>query len=119
MYQSSQTNMMQKDKQKKKPNRSILRSDLALKVTMGCRTNESCNLKRNLGFRLHDVVNIKEQTIINSMKDAFEEEDLQTQYNVLGSRIDFYFHKHKLAIKVVNYNIATGILLIKLEGKKC
>ena len=36
------------------------------------------------------------------MKDAFEGEDMQTQYNVLGSRIHFYFHKHKLAIKVMN-----------------
>ena len=79
-----------------------MHSDLALKVKMGCRTNESFNLKRNLRFRIHDVINTKEQTIINSMKDAFEGEDMQTQYNVLDSRIDFYFHKHKLAIKVMN-----------------
>ena len=45
---------------KKQPNRRFLRSDLALKVVMGCRTDESCNLKRSLGFRLHDVINIKE-----------------------------------------------------------
>ena len=25
---------------------------------------------------------------------------MQTQYSVLGSRIDLYFHKHKLAIEV-------------------
>ena len=59
---------------------------------MGCRTNESFNLKRNLWFRIHDVINTKEQTIINSMKDAFEGEDMQTQYNALGSRIDFYIN---------------------------
>ena len=59
---------------------------------MGCRTNQSCNLKWNLGFRLPDVINTKEQTIINSMKDAFEGEDMQTQYNALGSRIDFYIN---------------------------
>ena len=46
---------------------------------MDCRTVESCNLKRNLGFTLHDVSNTKEQTIINSMKDVFEGEDMQTQ----------------------------------------
>ena len=38
-------------------NRRFLRSDLALKVIMGCRTYESCNLKRNLGFKLHDIIN--------------------------------------------------------------
>ena len=76
-----------------------MRIDLALKVIMDCRTDESCNLKRNLGFRLHDVINTKEQTVINSIKDAFEGEDMQTQYSVLGYRIDLYFHKHKLAIE--------------------
>ena len=40
---------------------------------MDCRTDESCNLKKNLGFTLHDVINTKEQTVINSIKDAFEE----------------------------------------------
>ena len=34
-----------------------------------CRTDESCNLKRNLGFRLHDVVNSKEQTVLESIKN--------------------------------------------------
>ena len=67
---------------------------------MNCRTDESCNLKKNLGFTLHDVINAKEQTIINSIKDAFEGEDKQTQYNVIGYRIDLYFHKYNLAIQV-------------------
>ena len=67
---------------------------------MDCRTDESCNLKRNLGFTLHDVINTKEQTIINSIKDAFEGEDMQTQYTVIGYRIDLYFHEYKLAIEV-------------------
>ena len=46
------------------------------------------------------MINTKEQTVINSIKDAFEGEDMQTQYSVLGYRIDLYFHKHKLAIEV-------------------
>ena len=41
------------DKPKKQPNRRFLRSDLASKVIMDCRTDDSCNLKRNIGFRLH------------------------------------------------------------------
>ena len=82
------------------PNRRFLRSDLALKVITDRRTDESCNLKRNLGFRLHDMINTKEQTVINSIKDAFEGENMQTQYTVLNYRIDLYFHKYKLAIEV-------------------
>ena len=67
---------------------------------MDCREDGSCNLKRNLGFALHNVINTKEQTVINSVKNAFEVEDMQTQYTVLGYRIDLYFHKYKLAIEV-------------------
>ena len=67
---------------------------------MDCRTDESCKFKRNLGFTLHDVINTKEQTVINSIKDAFEGENMQTQYTVLNYRIDLYFHKYKLAIEV-------------------
>ena len=51
--------------------RRFIHNDLALKIKMDCRTDELCNLKRNLGFTLHDVINTKEQTVINSIKDAF------------------------------------------------
>ena len=67
---------------------------------MDCRTDEPCNLKRNLGFRLYEVINTKEQTVLKSIKDAFEEEDMQNQYSASGYRIDLYFHKHKLATEV-------------------
>ena len=84
----------------KQSNRRFIRNDLALKTIMDCRTDESCNLKRNLGFTLHYVINTEEQTVINSIKDAFEVENMQTQYTVLDYRTDLYFHKYKLAIKV-------------------
>ena len=67
---------------------------------MDCRTDEPCNLKRNLGFRLYEVINTKEQTVLKSIKDAFEEEDMQNQYSASGYKIDLYFHKHKLATEV-------------------
>ena len=84
----------------KQSHRKFIRSDLALKIIMDYRTDESCNVKRNLGFRLHDVINTKKQIAINSIKDAFEGENMQIQYTVLGYRIEFYFHKYKLAIEV-------------------
>ena len=37
---------------------------------------------------------------MNSIKDMFEGENIQTQYSVLGYRIDLYFHEYKLAIEV-------------------
>ena len=39
---------------------------------MDCRTDKSCNFLQKLGFTLHDVINIKEQTVINSINDVFE-----------------------------------------------
>ena len=47
------------NKPKKQPNKRSFRCDLALKAIMNCRTDESCNLKKNLWFRLHDVINTK------------------------------------------------------------
>ena len=35
---------------------------------MDCRTDKSCSLQKKLGFKLYDVINTKEQTIINSIK---------------------------------------------------
>ena len=67
---------------------------------MDRRADESCNLKRNLGFNLHGLINTKEQIALKSIKDAFEGESKWTQSSVLRYRIDLYFYKHKLAIEV-------------------
>ena len=46
------------------------------------------------------MINIKEQSAISAIKDAFEGEDMKTQYSVLSYRIDLFFHKYELAIEV-------------------
>ena len=46
------------------------------------------------------MINTKEQTEVNSIKDAFEGENMHSQYTVLGYWIDLYFHKYKLAIAI-------------------
>ena len=84
----------------KQSHRRFIHVDLALKVIMDCKTDESCKFKRNLGFTLHDVIDTKEQSVINSIKDAFEAENMQTQYSVLSYRIDLYFYKCQLAVEV-------------------
>ena len=63
---------------------------------MDCRTNESCSLKRKLGFNPIDITNTKKQTILRAIKDPFERENMQTQYSVLGYRIYLYFLNYKL-----------------------
>ena len=40
-------------------------------VIMHCRTPESCKFKRSLGFKLHNVINCTEQTVLEPIKDAF------------------------------------------------
>ena len=58
-------------------NRTFLHISLALKITMDCRTDKSCSFLKKLGFKLYDVINTKEQFIINSIKDMFEGENIQ------------------------------------------
>ena len=84
------------------PNRRFIRVDLALKVKMDCRTDESCKIKKRLRFKLHDVINTKEQTVISAIKDAFEGENMQTQYSVLGYKIDLFFINTNLQLKLMN-----------------
>ena len=45
---------------------------------MDCRTDESRNLKKNLGFRLHNLINTQEKTELKPIKDAFEGEYMKT-----------------------------------------
>ena len=48
----------------KQANRRFLRIDLALKIIMDFRIDESFSFKKNLRFHLHDVINTKEQTVL-------------------------------------------------------
>ena len=64
------------------------------------------------------MINNKEQTVLKSIKDAFEGEDMQTQYSVLGYRTDLYFHKHKLAIEVDELGYTDRNLSNKIERQK-
>ena len=46
------------------------------------------------------MINCKEQAVLESIKDAFEGEDMQIQDTVIGYRICHYFHEYKLAVEV-------------------
>ena len=74
--------------------------------------------QRNLGFKLHDVIKTKEQTVLELIKNAFEGEDMQTQDSILRYRIDLYFYKYKLAIKVDELGHADRNLSDEIERQK-
>ena len=76
--------------------------DIAITIIMQSRLSDSERIKfrSDLGFNQINLILKKEQTVLKSIKDAFEGEDMQTQYSVLSYRIDLYFHKYKLAIEV-------------------
>ena len=73
------------------------------------------------------MINYEEQTVLETRKDAFEGENTQTEYSVLGYRIDLYFHDHELAIgndelghkhRDVNYEIQGQKTIEKQLGCK-
>ena len=56
------------DQPNDEPSKRFWRNDYALKVIMDRRTDELCNLKKRIGFNLHDVINTKRQAVLKSMK---------------------------------------------------
>ena len=68
---------------------------------MQSRLSDSKRIKfrTDLGSNQINLILKKEPSVIESIKDAFEE-DMQTQYIVLDYRIDLYFNEYKLAIEI-------------------
>ena len=75
---------------------------IIIPIIMRCRVAslKSIEFKNRLGFNQYDITLTKEQSILKSVMDAFEGENMQTQYSVLGYKVDLYFHDYKLAIEV-------------------
>ena len=79
-----------------------IHEDIAITIIMQSRLSdpETIKFRSDLGFNQMNLILKKEQKVLKSIKDAFEGKDMQTQYTILGCKIDLYFHKHKLAIEV-------------------
>ena len=73
---------------------------IIIPVLIHCRvsTPKKIAFRSKLAFNQYDITLTKEQTVSKSIMDAFERENIQTQYNVSGYRMDLYFHDYKLAI---------------------
>ena len=90
------------------------RRDLMQKMIKSCRRVSQCNdgvnrlekekqrenFRTILGFKEHDTMNVIEKTTLNSIKNAFEGENIQTHYRILGYAIDSYFHDCKIAVEI-------------------
>ena len=67
---------------------------------MDCRTTPAVSFRTRLGFNQHDPIMIQEQSILSKIVTIFAVEAIILQHNVLGNRIDAYFPKYKLEIKI-------------------
>ena len=76
--------------------------DIAITIIIQSRLSdlEAITFRSDLRINQINLILKKEQTVLKSIKDAFEGEDMQPQYTVKGFKIDLYFHKRKLAIEV-------------------
>ena len=90
------------------------RSDITEKIIKNCRGVKKCTdgvnrtEKRNqredfriiLGFQENCVYESKESSVLKSIMDTFEGENMETQYHVLNYKIDLYFRDYKLGVEI-------------------
>ena len=93
--------------------RRFLKENFAKQIIMDCRTTPAVNFRTKLGFKQHDPIMTREQSVLTKTMTVFAAEEIILQYNVLGYRVDAYFPKHKLGIEIdeqghnrdINYDI--------------
>ena len=67
---------------------------------MDCRTTTAHKFRTRLKFKKYHFILTKEQSVLARIMSSFEGENMETQYNALGHKIDLYFYYYKLAIKI-------------------
>ena len=66
----------------------------------GMKKKKKDNFRCKLGFKLHDIIMCKEESVPIKIIKVFSNEKISLQYSVLNYQIDLYFSEHKLAIEV-------------------
>ena len=84
---------------------------------MHCRTAESWKFKKKLEFKLHDVINTKQQTR-GAIKEAFEGENMQIEYSFLSYRVDLYFHDYTPTIEVDEFGQDDRNIVYQIQKQK-
>ena len=76
--------------------------DIITPIILHCRvsTPKAIEFRSKLGFDQYNIILTKKQSVSISLIDAFEGENMQFQYSVLGYRINLYFHDYKLRLKI-------------------
>ena len=76
--------------------------DIITPIIIHCRvsTAKTIKFRSKLGFNQYDITLNKEQSVLKPIMDAFEGEQMPTQYNVLGYIIDLYFHDCTLPVEL-------------------
>ena len=67
---------------------------------MDCSTASVHKFRTRLRFKQNDAIFTKEESVLTRIISPFEGENMQTRYNVLGYRIELFFHDCKLAIEI-------------------
>ena len=63
-------------------------------------------------------MNVIEKTTLESLRDTYEGENIQTHYKVLGYEIDLYFHDYKLAVEIDQKDHQYGDISHEIERQK-
>ena len=61
---------------------------------------------------------VTEKTTLDSIKNAFQGENMQTHCRVLGNEIDIYFDDYKLAVEIDDYNHEDRDVGCEIERQK-
>ena len=85
---------------KNQPCRRYFEEGFAIQIIMDCRTTQAVYFRTRLRFNQYDPIMNQEQSILSKIVTVFADEEIILQYHVLGYRIDVYYFKFKLAIKV-------------------
>ena len=76
--------------------------DIIIPIIINCRvsTPKATEFRSELGFKQHDILLSKEQSMILKITALFSNEKVPLHYSVFGYEIDLYYPKDKLAIEV-------------------
>ena len=64
------------------------------------------------------MINNKQQTIIEKIKEVFEGENMQSECSVLSYRVDIYFKNINFQYKSMNLGMMIEILIMIYKDKK-
>ena len=103
---------------KKEYNRIFTGKKLAVQAVVDSRTRSVHKCRTRLGFLQYNLILTKEQSVITGIVRSFEGENMQTQYNLLGYRIDLYFHDYKRAIEIDEYGWNDRSIGYEIERQK-